>query len=145
MAEALNGQCLCGAVKFVATPVSAKMGVCHCGMCRRWTGGTFMAVDCGRSVEFESEEKLGRFRGSAWAERLFCVACGSTILWQTQDGKNQSVSIHAFENPESFRFATQIFIDRKPANYDFANETKNMTEAEIFAMFAPKEGEAGHG
>ncbi|MEQ8298637.1 MAG: GFA family protein [Nitratireductor sp.] len=137
----LNGQCLCGAVRFAATPVDRTMGVCHCGMCRRWTGGTFMSTDCGTSVRFEAEDALGRYRGSDWGERLFCRSCGATLLWQTQDGANQHVSIHAFDDAESFRFDSQIFIDRKPANYSFANETRTMTEAEVFAMFAPKSSE----
>lgn len=145
MAETLNGQCLCGSVKFTAVPAEQKMGICHCGMCRRWTGGTFMSVQCGDSVSFESKDNLGSYKGSVWGERLFCKACGSTILWQTQDGKHQSVSIHAFEDPEAFEFASQIFIDQKPSNYEFANKTESMTEAEVFAMFAPKEGDADNG
>ncbi|QDZ02870.1 GFA family protein [Nitratireductor mangrovi] len=141
MTEALNGQCLCGELRFTATPTGTAMGICHCGMCRRWSGGTFMSTDCGDSVRFESEETLGRYRGSSWGERLFCTACGSTILWQTQDGKNQHVSVHTFDDAAAFRFASEIFIDRKPGNYDFANETRKMTEAEVFALYGPKSSE----
>ena len=36
------------------------------------------------------------------------------------------------------RSTSQIFIDEKPAYYDFANKTKNMTGAEVFAAFAPR-------
>jgi hypothetical protein len=32
----LNGHCLCGGVRFQATPAKPKMGVRHCSMCRRW-------------------------------------------------------------------------------------------------------------
>lgn len=145
MTAALNGQCLCGGVKFAAIPAELKMGICHCGMCRRWTGGVFMSVNCADTVAFESDDNVGSYKGTAWGERLFCKSCGSTILWQTQDGNNQHVSIQAFDDPAVFEFDSQIFIDKKPANYDFANDTKCMTEAEIFAMFAPKEGDTGHG
>lgn len=145
MAEALNGQCLCGSVKFTAVPAEQTMGVCHCGMCRRWTGGAFMSVNCDDSVSFASDTDVGSFKGTSWGERKFCKACGSTILWQTHDGKNQHVSIHAFDDPAAFEFANQIFIDKKPHTYEFANQTKNMTEAEVFAMFAPKEGDADNG
>ncbi len=34
-------------------------------------------------------------------------------------------------------FDHQVFIDQKPAYYEFANQTKNMTGAELFAMYAP--------
>jgi hypothetical protein len=38
-----------------------------------------------------------------------------------------------------FEFTEQIFIDRKPAYYDFANQTVTLTEAEVLAKFAPSE------
>jgi len=31
------------------------------------------------------------------------------------------------------------FIDRNPSYYEFANQTLNLTEAEVFAKFAPTE------
>ena len=143
MTQSLNGKCLCGAVTFSAVPKKMKMGVCHCSMCRRWSGGTFMAVECGESVQFNDGAPLGRYRGSAWGERIFCQECGSTILWQMQNGQHQNVSAQAFDDPSVFAFTSQIFIDRKPANYEFANETKMLTEAEVMAMYAPpSEGDA---
>jgi hypothetical protein len=41
------------------------------------------------------------------------------------------------EENEGLVFDRQIFIDEKPEYYSFANETKNMTGAEVFAQFAP--------
>ena len=35
-------------------------------------------------------------------------------------------------------FGLQVFVDRKPDNYTFANDTKEVTEAEIYEMYAPK-------
>ena len=46
------GQCLCGAVRFDAVIARAEMGACHCAMCRRWTGGVFLSVEC-REVVLE--------------------------------------------------------------------------------------------
>ena len=40
-----------------------------------------------------------------------------------------------FQNHE-FVFDHQVFIDEKPDYYSFANETKDMTGQELFAMFA---------
>ena len=42
-----------------------------------------------------------------------------------------------FDNSEGLVFDLQVFIDEKPEYYSFANETKNMTGAELFAQFAP--------
>lgn len=141
MADPLNGSCLCGACTLTATPKSMEMGACHCDMCRKWSGGVFLAVDCSGTVEIAEGSPVGRYRASAWGERVFCAECGSTLMWQTQDGTHQSLSIQVFEDPGAFHFDSQIFIDRKPDNYTFANDTKTMTEAEIMAMFMPPPGE----
>ena len=134
----LKGSCLCGACTFTATPVGDRANVCHCAMCRQWTGGMFMAVDCGNSVVFDNTSHLGSYRASEWGERLFCKSCGASLVWQMQDGTGQGVSMHAFEDPAQFELNMQWFIDKKPGNYALANDTKVMTEAECIAMFAPE-------
>ena len=141
MADAapLQGSCLCGACTFTATPTVGGLGAgaCHCGMCRKWSGGMYMSVDCGSSVAFVDESALGSYKASDWGERLFCTKCGSSLLWQTQDSQNQHVSIQAFDDPGQFDIGMQVFIDKKPANYALANDTKTMTEAEVFAHYMP--------
>lgn len=137
MAEAMTCQCLCGACTFEATPKAMEMGSCHCGMCRKWSGGVFMSVDCGSSVRFADDAPIGRYRASEWGERVFCIQCGSSLAWQTQDGQYQYVALQSFEDPSAFKFGLQVFIDKKPDTYEFANKTGTMTEAEVFAMFAP--------
>ena len=138
MTKALNGRCLCGAVKFQATPQGAEMTVCHCVMCRRWSGGTFTAIDCTGALKIEDASALGVYRSSEWGERCFCKQCGSSLFWRMQDGSHISVAAQAFDDPAQFAFTTEIFIDEKPANYAFANQTKKLTGAEVFEAFAPK-------
>ncbi len=132
----LTGACLCGACTFTASLGPLGAGVCHCGMCRKWSGGMYLSVDCGASVRFNEGAPLGSYKGSSWGERVFCKTCGSSILWQTQDGANQHVSIQCFEDPGQFDLKIELFIDRKPANYALAGSRQTMTEAEVFAMFA---------
>ena len=139
MSKRLSGGCLCGKVKFTAVPDDGEMGICHCAMCRKWTGGTYMAVACGSSVEFEDESSLGIYKSSDYGERVFCKSCGSTIAWRLQDGSHTSMSAQAFDDPSQFKLATEIFVDEQPANYAFANETKRMTGPEVFALYAPNQ------
>lgn len=139
MAELLTGGCLCGAVRFTAKPEQADMGVCHCRMCRRWTGGTYMAVACGAGVEIEDGAPLGVYKSSDYGERVFCKVCGSSLMWRLQDGSHSSVSAQAFDDPSVFAFVSEIFVDEQPANYAFANDTRKMTGAEVFALYAPNQ------
>jgi len=137
----LKGACLCGACTFTATPAGEWANVCHCKQCRQWTGGMYMAVDCGNSIVFDDEAALGTYRASAWGERLFCKSCGSSLVWRMQDGSGAGVSMHSFDDPSQFTLKNQWFIDKKPDNYALVNDTVKLTEAECIAQFAP-EGES---
>jgi hypothetical protein len=139
MPSKLSGGCLCGSVRFTAEPTQREMGVCHCRMCRQWSGGVYMAVACGTSVEVEDETSLGVYTSSGYGERVFCKACGSSLMWRLQDGSHSSVSAQAFDDPSVFEFTSEIFVDEQPANYAFANDTRKMTGAEVFALYAPKQ------
>lgn len=141
MSEAVateQGQCLCGAVRFEAKLGAREVGACHCSMCRRWSGGVFLAVEC-ESVTFENDAALGIYTSSEWGERCFCKTCGSTLLWRSKDGTHHAVSLQTFDDPSSFSFTSQIFVDDKPTNYSFAEATKNMTGPEFIAMITSAE------
>ncbi|HRE60339.1 MAG TPA: GFA family protein [Micropepsaceae bacterium] len=139
MTMPLHGHCLCGAVKFTATPKSMIMDVCHCSMCRRWSGGTFMGVDCGGSVKVEDESALGVYHSSDWGERCFCRNCGTTLFWRMRQGPpHVVVAAQAFDDVSRFSFDLEIFIEEQPPNYAFANKTKRMTGAEFIASVTKK-------
>jgi hypothetical protein len=70
-----TGTCLCGAVTFTAD-IKPKISACHCGMCRKWTGGVFLTVQA-RDVRFTGEDAIATYTSSDWAERGFCSRCGS--------------------------------------------------------------------
>jgi hypothetical protein len=135
----MTGQCLCGEIRFRATPKHKEMDACHCGMCRRWAGGVFLSVECGTEVEIEKEERLGVYPSSEWGERCFCTICGSTLFWRMRDGTNIMVSAQAFDRPEEFVFVREIFVDEKPGNYSFADSTKKITGAEFIASFSAQQ------
>lgn len=134
LGQGLNGRCLCGAVRFTATPLEG-MHACHCETCRRTSGGVFLSVDCGDSVVVESPEALTSYASSEWAERQFCGACGSSLFWRGLDGQTTMVSIQAFDDPAAFPFESEYCIDLKPASYGFSGDQAQVTEAELTAMF----------
>lgn len=131
-----TGQCLCGAVKFRATPKTADVGVCHCSMCRRISAGPFFAIDCGDTLVFENEDKLGVYNSSEWAERGFCKDCGSTILWRLKDRSINIVAVDLFDDLEGLRLDHEVYIDEKPDYYRFAEKTTQLTGAQVMEMFA---------
>ena len=139
-ANAMAGGCLCGAVRFTARPKNGDLGVCHCGICRRWSAGPFFALECEGPVEIADEANLGVYRSSEWAERCFCKRCGSVLFYRIVGKGFSAVSAEAFDDRSGLRFVSQIFVDDKPPYYDFANATHNMTGAEVFAAFSGQQG-----
>lgn len=134
-----NGSCMCGACSFTAIPSQdSPASVCHCSMCRKWSGGAFISVSCGGGVAFADGAPLNVFDSSEWGQRVSCSVCGSSLVWRTKDGAMNQVSVQAFEDPGQFTLGSEIFVDDKPGSYDFSNQTHKMTGAEVMAMFAPK-------
>jgi hypothetical protein len=108
-------------------------------MCRKWGGGALLAIDCGSDVNFEGTENISVYQSSEWGERGFCQKCGSHLFYRLKQNNQYFIPAGIFDNiSEGFVFEHQVFIDEKPEYYSFANETKNMTGAELFAQFAPK-------
>ena len=131
-----KGSCLCGNVIIETTKMDINLGACHCSMCRKWSAGPYLAVDCGNEVVIHGEEHVSIYNSSDWAERGFCKNCGTNLFYRLKETKKTIASSELFNDP-SLKFDHQIFIEEKPKYYDFSNETKNMTGAEVFAAFAP--------
>jgi len=132
---ARRGHCLCGKVSIMAKNASNHVGACHCKMCRRWGGGPFMEIDCGADVDIDGEGYVSVFDSSDWAERGFCRNCGTHLFYRLKESGQHMVPVGLFEDSASLVFKGQVFVDEKPEYYEFANETKDFTGAEIFAMF----------
>ncbi|MFC7051312.1 GFA family protein [Hansschlegelia quercus] len=101
------------------------MGVCHCGMCRRWTGGVYMYTSIEpASLELSGGDQLRFYASSDFGERGFCSNCGSSLFWRMRDGSGMEVAAQALDDPSSLPFTAEIWMDDKPANYSFANPTR---------------------
>lgn len=141
--EVRTGRCLCGAVTFTVSGAGNELGVCHCEMCRRWAGGAWPVLHGKWPVAFTGEEHIVRYKSSDWAERGFCGKCGTNLFYHLLDRDEYALSAGALDDQSGLTLTGQIFIDEKPEWYAFANDTPKMTGAEVFAMYAPKDEEAG--
>jgi hypothetical protein len=128
--------CLCGAVKMTAATVNPNFTVCHCNSCRSWGGGPFFAVQCGSEVSIDGVEKVKIFDSSAWAERGFCVDCGTHLFYRLKKNSHYNMPLGLFPSLKDATMSMQYFSDLKPDYYCFSNKTREMTEAEILAYFA---------
>ncbi len=132
-----TGACLCGLVKFKAKNADNSVHACHCGMCLKWGGAPFMGVSCGQEVSFEGSEYISIYNSSDWADRGFCSKCGSHLFYRLKGTNDHEIAAGLFDQKGSFSFDLQVFIDKKPAYYGFANNTEEMTEREVIEKYAP--------
>ncbi len=136
-----TGSCLCGAVTYEIKNAPKEVGACHCGMCRKWSGGIFIGVACtSDQVTFQGEENITVYTSSPWAERGFCKKCGSSLFYRvTAPGPNQGdlhIGFGTIDDQSGMTVTEEIFIDRKPDAYSLAGDTRKMTEAQMFELFA---------
>lgn len=130
-----HGRCLCGKVGITVANIHHDMHACHCSMCRKWTGGPTFSLECGTDVAFDGEEHIGIYASSEWAERGFCKHCGTSLFYRATESKEYFMSPELFDDIAPVTFQSQIFIDKKPDYYTFADKTQMMTEAEVLAMY----------
>lgn len=130
-----TGQCLCGAVRITASGLETEHHACHCGMCRRWAGGPLFAA-MAKSVAIDGQEHVQAYSSSDWAERAFCMTCGSGLYYRFKPQDMYILNIGLFDDADAFKLVGEIYIDSKPKGYDFAGDHERLTEAEFMAKFA---------
>lgn len=142
-----EGGCLCGAVRFTARDVPEKAGICHCEMCRRWTGSALIGLTVPKgSVDWSGAEKIRRRQTSSWAQRAWCEDCGSCLYFEvTLEGPYSGaieLPIGLFDDPNGFEITSEIYIDHKPDSYAFAGEGRQtMTRAQCVEKFGVLDGD----
>ena len=140
-----TGGCLCGAIRYEATEVEDDpfsppgLGACHCEMCRRHTGGVMLSINVGiNGLKIADDSTLGVYKSSDWAERGFCTKCGSSLFWRlTMEGPAKgttAVCAGTLDDHSGLTLTHEVYIDKKPAGYSFAEKTHQMTEADVLAM-----------
>ncbi|SDE33017.1 GFA family protein [Ruegeria marina] len=137
----LHGQCMCGAVTVSATATRDALSACHCDMCRRWTSS--MLITFQAEPGYAALGPIQVYQSSDWAERAFCGQCGSALWYRiTAPGQMHGQTHMAaglFENAGGNALKLELYIDKKPEGYAFADERRQMTQAEVEAMYAPSE------
>ncbi len=83
----VTGSCFCGAVEFEIELPTLFCGHCHCSMCRRPHGASFVTwtgVPPERFRITAGEQDIARFGSSEKGTRSFCRNCGSQMFCQTE-------------------------------------------------------------
>lgn len=148
MTTSQSGGCLCGAVRYTLKDPQDHIDVCHCSMCRKFSGGIGLGLEVPLDgAVWQGEENIGVYKSSAWAERGFCKTCGSSLFYRMPPSDVSakgmlSLCAGSLDDLNGLPLTTEIFIDNKPDSYTFAGDLKQITEQDVLAAFStPESGE----
>lgn len=89
-----------------------------------------MGVSVGK-IRFEGEENIACYNSSDWAERGFCKKCGTHLFYRLKENGQTIVWAGSFDDKSPFKLSGEIYVDSKPAAYDFAGDHPRLTEREF--------------
>ena len=110
-----EGGCLCGEVRYrvSAEPVAATL--CHCGDCRRASGGTNVAW-----AVFDREQfawlagKPAEYLSSPGIYWSFCGGCGSTLGYRRSERPgHMDITTGTLDDPDRFPPDVEIWVKAK--------------------------------
>lgn len=97
----MTGGCQCGAVRYRITMQPLDVSYCHCRMCQRAVGNVFAALVMVRKDRVEwIKGEPAFYESSTAAERGFCKACGTPLVFRYTAGPNIELTVGSFDHPE---------------------------------------------
>jgi hypothetical protein len=113
---ALDGGCLCGRVRYRATPDHRDGYYCHCRMCQLAFGNTRAAYFNLRKSEVQwLAEPPGYFASSKIAHRGFCPHCGTPLSFEFLDSDRMDLSIGSLDDPSVMKPTEHFAVESRIA------------------------------
>ena len=139
-AKNVTGGCLCGKVRYEAQVFLKSGYYCHCRICQKSSGQPAeITVPIKTSTLVFTESKPKYYVSSEHGKRGFCEDCGSRLVWQALDPKNDwltNIDVGSLDNPGEVKPSNHIFVDTKLPWYTIDEDLPKIKEAEVEAMLS---------
>jgi hypothetical protein len=100
----LTGGCLCGRVRYLATPDHRNGYYCHCRMCQLAFGNTRVAFFNLRKDEVRwTTSAPDYYASSKIARRGFCSRCGTPLSFEFLDNVRMDLSVGSLDEPSQLK------------------------------------------
>jgi hypothetical protein len=98
----LRGGCFCGWIRYETAAEPFDQTNCHCSICRRTTGGTFVSWFSVRKADFHVlSGHPARFESSEHGSRTFCPRCGTQLTFEsTRSPEEIDITTTSLDDPE---------------------------------------------
>jgi hypothetical protein len=111
---ALTGGCLCGRVRYAATPDHRDGYYCHCRMCQLAFGNTRVAFMNLRKSQLQwLSQAPAYYASSKIARRGFCPDCGTPLSFEFLDSERMDLSVGSLDEPASLKPVEHFAIESR--------------------------------
>lgn len=112
----VEGGCLCGAVRYRATPTHREGYCCHCRMCQLAFGNARAAFINLRKTEVKwTRGAPAYYASSSFAKRGFCAHCGTPLSFAYEDSERMDLSVGSLDEPSAFKPTSHFSIETRVA------------------------------
>jgi len=119
-----KGQCLCGTIKYESDAFGAKMGHCHCSMCRKFHGSGFITLGEALLSDFrwvQGEAELKSYTSENGVTRQFCRHCGSSMTFASAGSKSIELALGTLDSDLDIQPDAHIYVGSK-ANWTIISD-----------------------
>jgi hypothetical protein len=118
----VTGGCLCGRVRYEATPSHREGYYCHCRMCQLAFGNTRASYLNLRKDQVRwTGEAPAYYKSSKLAQRGFCRHCGTPLSFEFLGSEHMDLSIGSLDDPAAFQPASHFAVETRIANWHAAD------------------------
>ena len=112
----LTGGCLCGAIRYRATPDHRDGYYCHCRMCQLAFGNTRAAFINLRKDEVQwLTQPPAYFESSKFARRGFCARCGTPLSFEYLATERMDLSVGSLDDPAALKPVLHFAVESRIA------------------------------
>jgi hypothetical protein len=111
----LQGGCLCGCVRYRASPDHRDGYYCHCRMCQLAFGNTRAAYMNLRKTEVEWQSAPAYYASSKIARRGFCSRCGTPMSFEFLDSERMDLSVGSLDDPSLVKPSEHFAVESRLA------------------------------
>ena len=113
--EALEGGCLCGAIRYRITGAPMHSVICHCRSCRRASGAPTVAW---LTIERSQLQMLSggprAYKSSPGVVRQFCAACGSALTYENSDSPSTiDLTTASLDDPSRCPPTKEVWVEHR--------------------------------
>ncbi len=114
------GGCLCGDVRFTLRGKPVRATLCHCGTCRRLTGGPATAWGVWERSALDSLGGTAPYGLSPDVVRRFCSRCGAAVSFESEAEPDfVAISLALLDVPAAIPPTDQTFVASALPGIDF--------------------------